>query len=282
VSDTVTAVSTTPEQAKSHIAEGFGKAAPTYDTVIPFFRTFAEHLVEAAAPPPGGRVLDVACGRGACLRAAATHVGPTGYILGIDLSAPMVAMAQRDLAALGFPRGSVEVRTGDAERLDLADNSFDVALSGFGVFFFPDPVTALSEIRRILRPGGRFAASTFVGGTGGYSWARDIIEAIRPGTPRPSNPVVTAAGLAEVLAAVGFEQVRTSRVEERFRFPDVEAYIAWNWSTGMRSALDLLNEPELESYRRESAERLKRYAVAGGYEMVQGVELTTATKVKET
>jgi O-methyltransferase/aklanonic acid methyltransferase len=275
-------VSATPDQAKSHIAEGFGKAAPTYDTVIPFFQTFAKHLVEAAAPPLGGRILDVACGRGACLRAAAAHVGPTSYLLGIDLSAPMVAIAQRDLAALGFPAGSIEVRTGDAERLDLADNSFDVALCGFGVFFFPDPATALREIRRVVRPGGRFAASTFIGGTGGYRWAWDIIEAIRPGTPRPRSPVATAAGLAEVLAAVGFEQLGTSRVEEPFRFADVDAYVAWNWSTGIRSLLASFNKPEMESYRRESAERLKTHAVAGGYELVQGVEVTTATKANET
>jgi SAM-dependent methyltransferase len=268
----------TPEQAKAQIAEGFGGAAPTYDTVIPFFQTFAGHLVELAAPPRGGRVLDVACGRGACLRAAAARVGPAGYVLGIDLSAPMVAMARQDLAVSGLPAGLVEVRTGDAEHLDSADDSFDVVLCGFGVFFFPDPVTALGETRRVLRPGGRFAASTFLGGTGGYSWAADIVQAIRPAPPRRRSPVATAAGLAEVLASVGFEQLRADRVEERFLFPDVDAYLAWNWSTGMRSVLESFNESETEAYRRESAERLAAHTVAGGYELVQVVEVTTATK----
>ena len=98
----------------------------------------------------------------------------SGYVLGVDLSSAMIEVARQDLARLDLP-ASVEVRVGDAEDLDLPDDSFDLVVCGFGVFFFPDPAAAASEFRRVLRGGGRFAASTFVGSGGGYPWISDVI-----------------------------------------------------------------------------------------------------------
>jgi trans-aconitate methyltransferase len=70
----------------------------------------------------------------------------------------------------------------------------------------------------------------------------------------------------------------TREVEARFVFPDLDAYLAWNWSTGMRRLLESLNDEEVEAYRRVSAERLQDHVVAGGYELVQAAALTIATK----
>jgi O-methyltransferase/aklanonic acid methyltransferase len=172
-------VSATPEEIKAGTAGSFDGAASTYGTVIPFFETFARYLVDTGAPKPGERVLDVACGRGACLRVAAEHVGPSGYVLGVDLSNAMIELASQDLARQGLP-ASVEVRFGDAEHLDIPDASFDLVVCGLGVFFFPDPAAAISEFWRVLRRGGRFAGSTFVGSGGGYPWIGDVIRTIRP------------------------------------------------------------------------------------------------------
>jgi len=152
-------MSESPEDLKAGIVGGFDRAAKDWDTVIPFFETFAQYRVDAAALRQGQRVLDVASGRRACLRVAAERVGPTGYVLGVDLSRTMIDLARQDLADFDGPAGSVEVRVGDSEHLDLADDSFDVVLCGFGVFFFPDPSAALSECRRVLRNDGRFVAS---------------------------------------------------------------------------------------------------------------------------
>jgi ubiquinone/menaquinone biosynthesis C-methylase UbiE len=204
-------VSTTPEEIKAGTAGGFGRAASTYDTVIPFFETFARYLVEVAAPNPGDRVMDVACGRGACLRVAAEDVGSSGYVLGVDLSRAMIDIAGEDLARLKLA-ASVEVRVGDAEHLDLPDDCFDVVVCGFGVFFFPDPGAALSEVRRVLRDGGRFAGSTFVGSGGGYPWIGEVLHAIRPtAVMPPRSPVATAAGLTEFLQRAGFVDTRHAR-----------------------------------------------------------------------
>jgi ubiquinone/menaquinone biosynthesis C-methylase UbiE len=270
------AVTASAEDAKARTAGGFDRIARSYDTVIPFFEAFGRHLVDAASPLPGDRVLDVACGKGACLRVAAEHVGATGYVLGVDLSVAMVDEAFANVATVELP-APVEVRIADAESLDLPDDSFDVVVCGFGVFFFPDPAAALSESRRVLRPGGRFAASTFVG-PGGYSWFFDVIRTFRPDmSVQTRSPVATAAGLEDALLRAGFAEPRTVEVEARFLFPDVDAYFSWNWSTGRRQLLETFTDEEHAAYRRESAARLADHAVADGFELVQVVALTTAT-----
>jgi len=246
--------------------------------VIPFFETFARHLVDAGAPSPGERVLDVACGRGACLRVAAEQVGPSGYVLGVDLSNAMIELARQDLAREDLP-ASVEVGVADTEHLDVADASFDLVVCAFGVFFFPDPAAAVSEFWRVLRSGGRFAGSTFVGSGGGYPWIGDVIRAIRPTAAMPPrSPVATAAGLVDFLRDAGFVAPTTREVEARFIFPDLDAYLAWNWSTGTRRLLESLSTEEAAAYRRESAQRLTDHAVSGGYELIQTVALTIAAK----
>jgi SAM-dependent methyltransferase len=273
----VRGVAPRPEDVKERIAGGFGRAAPTYDTVIPFFRTFADHLVEVAAPGPGAQVLDVASGRGACLRAAAARIGGGGRVVGVELSPAMVEHALHDLATSPPLEGRIEVGVGDAERLGFPDSTFDVAICGFGVFFFPDPDRALAEIHRVLRPGGRFALSTFVG-TGGYPWAHKILRRLRPDAQGSRSPVATAAGLAEHLTAVGFGEPTVTLVEERFILPDADAYMAWSWSTGIRSFLETFSDDELARFREEAVAHLAAHEVNGGYEMVQGAELTVTTK----
>src|SRR5262245_5069360 len=88
------------DDVKAGIGERFDRTADTYDTVIPFFGTLARDVVDDAAPKLGDAVLDLACGRGACLRVAAERVGPTGRLAGVDLSAALVDRCRDDLHEL--------------------------------------------------------------------------------------------------------------------------------------------------------------------------------------
>ncbi|MFE6959885.1 class I SAM-dependent methyltransferase [Streptomyces sp. NPDC057696] len=131
---------------------------------------FDQPLLDAAAVRPGERVLDVGCGAGATTRLAARHAGPDGRALGIDLSGPMLARAEktsreeaaREEAAreeAARQEGAVDAgfERGDAQIHPFPAGAFDVAISRFGVMFFADPVAAFANIRRALRPGGRLA-----------------------------------------------------------------------------------------------------------------------------
>lgn len=115
-----------------------------------FSAPLADGLVQRAGLTPGQRVLDVGTGSGLVARRAAQGVDPGGFVLGIDLSEGMLALAR----ARSDPAMPVEFRQMDAEALDLPKASFDVVLSLFALLHFPDPVRALREIHGVLRPSG--------------------------------------------------------------------------------------------------------------------------------
>jgi SAM-dependent methyltransferase len=107
-------------------------------------------ILDALALGPEDRLLDVGCGGGLLLRDA---LASGAAVTGLDHSAEMVALA-RERA----PRA--EVVLGSAERLPFADGAFTALSMSIVFFFLPDPVTALSECRRVLAPGGRLAVYT--------------------------------------------------------------------------------------------------------------------------
>ena len=116
-------------------------------------RPFGEVALAIAAPAEGGAVLDVGCGCGATTIALAAAVGAGGTVLGVDLSAAMLARAEERVAASGASQ--VGFRRADAQIADLGAGSFDLVFSRFGVMFFADPIAGFANLRRALRPDGR-------------------------------------------------------------------------------------------------------------------------------
>lgn len=197
--------------------------APTRMWTIGDYPTIARHLlpiseatVEALEVAPGMRVLDVAVGDG---NAAVVAARRGAQVTGIDLTPAQIERAQRRCAAEGV---AVELRVGDAQALDVADDSFDVVLSVMGLIFAPDPAAATAEVARVCRPGGRIGITAWTGGSWSAAW-RARMEHLLP--PLPPGPVPDDWGRPEVaverLAAAGLE----AQVEERpfaWRFPSVE------------------------------------------------------------
>ena len=99
-------------------------------------------LVELAAPTPGERVLDLACGTGVVARLAADRIGPTGQVTGLDANAGMLAVAR----SVASP-GRIDWREGPAEDTGLPDDAYDAALCQLGLQFFTDRAAALGELR---------------------------------------------------------------------------------------------------------------------------------------
>jgi SAM-dependent methyltransferase len=110
-------------------------------------------LIDRAAAKAGDRILDVGCGCGSTSIALAEQVAPSGFVLGIDISGPMLARA-RELAPKGAP---VDFALADATVYPFDPESFDLLVSRFGVMFFAEPAVSFANLRRALRPSGRVA-----------------------------------------------------------------------------------------------------------------------------
>ena len=130
-------------------------------------------------------MLDVGCGCGDTSIALADQVGPTGRVVGIDLSAPMLARARERSQG----RANITLVEGDASRVRLERGPFDLLFSRFGVMFFADPTGAFTHLRGSLRPRARVAFvcwRTFAENP----WAKVPLEAAIGvlGAPEPTAP----------------------------------------------------------------------------------------------
>jgi SAM-dependent methyltransferase len=114
-------------------------------------------ILERAAIRPGEWVIDVGCGCGGTTIDLGHAVGRTGHVLGLDISAPMLARAKERLPA-GLP---IELLRADATTHPLPAGRFDLLFSRFGVMFFAEPARAFANLRRGLKPKGRVAFSCF-------------------------------------------------------------------------------------------------------------------------
>jgi len=116
---------------------------------------FAEEFMARQPLDPGSRVLDVACGTGNLAVIAARR----GCVVsGNDIAANLLNQARARATGAGL---SIEFREGDAEALPFGDDSFDLAVSMFGVMFTPQPVVATAELLRVTRPGGQIALANW-------------------------------------------------------------------------------------------------------------------------
>lgn len=151
----------------SNSDEAQKKAAATYNAAADFFdhpaNTFWERYgrrtIELLELTTGERVLDVCCGSGASAIPAAQAVGPTGSVVGVDLAENLLELARAKANRYGLT--NVQFESGDMTALRFADESFDAVVCVFGIFFVPEMEVALRELKRVLRPSGLLAITTW-------------------------------------------------------------------------------------------------------------------------
>lgn len=120
------------------------------------FEVFARAALRLAAPPRGGRIVDVACGPGTVSVLAAQD----GHrVDALDFSPGMIDKLRARIAALGL--AGITPQIGDGQALPYANATFDAGFSMFGLMFFPDRAKGFAELRRVLKPGARAVVSSW-------------------------------------------------------------------------------------------------------------------------
>ena len=192
----------TPGGDTDAVRRYYDDSAPRYDRQIGFFeRILFGGGREWVCAQAGGDVLEIAAGTGRNLG----HYPPGVRLTAIELSPAMVELARRRAAALAR---DVDLRVGDAQALEFPDESFDTVVSTLSLCTIPDHRAAVAEVRRVLRPGGRFLALEHV---------RSPLTAVRAGQ-RALEPLALRFGHdhllrepVDILREAGFEVERLER-----------------------------------------------------------------------
>jgi SAM-dependent methyltransferase len=147
--------------------------------------------LERAAPRAGERAIDVGCGAGQTSLQIAERVGPTGSVLGVDISTPLLELAREKARAQG--RTNVRFENADAQTHAFPPASVDLVFSRFGVMFFADPDAAFANLARAVRPGGRVAFVCWQP-VAQNPWVRDPMAALLKHVPPQAPPQPNAPG----------------------------------------------------------------------------------------
>jgi SAM-dependent methyltransferase len=225
-------------------------------------------LVDRLAPAPGDVVLELAAGVGQTSLLVAAR---GARVISTDFAPAMVEAAQRLAARLGAT--GIEHRVIDAENIDLADASVDGVICRWGLMLFGDPVRALAEIHRVLRPGGRFACSVWATADAN-PWAsvagRAMAEASVMPPPEPGEPGMFTLGapgrLEALLAGAGFTDIDAGAVDITFTYADFDEYWALMLELGgaIARAVAGLDAAEEQPLRDEIERRVQPFATADG------------------
>ena len=279
-----------PIKYKEAIRAEWQKTAEGWHRWMPFVSQWlgpaTELMLDLASLEPGDHVLDLAAGDGEQSLAAAKRVGPTGYVLATDLAPNLVAFAEQSARASGLE--NVEARVMDGENLELGDTAFDAVISRLGLMYFPDLRRSLSEIRRVLKPGGRVSVIVF--STAERSPFFSIpVSVIRrhaqlpppsPGQPGPFS--LGAPGvLEEALREGGFKDVKTQSVSAPVRMASGAECLCWREESSgtLQEMLAGLDDSKRQDIWEEIGLEFKKFEGTDGFE--SPCELIVAVGTRE-
>ena len=253
------------------VAEAWHRWGPTLQG---WLGPVTEAMLELTHIGPGDRVLDVAAGAGEPSLSAAARVGPTGYVLATDISANLLGYAAQLARERGLDATHFETRTMDGEHLALADASFDIALSRLGLVYFPDRLGALTELHRVLKPGGRVAIASFTTPDANRFFSIPIGIIRRRAQlppPLPGLPGPFSLGLQEVmeetLRQARFRDIQTRTISTPIRLPSTAECVRFERESfgALQQMLLGLAEAEREAAWDEIERELRQFQGQDGF-----------------
>ena len=252
----------TTNDAKQKAAATYNAAADFFDhPANTFWERYGRNTIKHLQLSPGARVLDVCCGSGASALPAAEVIGPTGSVIGVDLAENLLQLARAKATQRGFT--NVQFETGDLTDLRFAGGEFDAVVCVFGIFFVPDMEAALRELRRVLRPAGRMAITTW--GPQLFEpintafW--DSVRSVRPDLYKGFNPwdrICEADALRSLLASAELTDIEVIAETDSQPVGSFEDWWAAVLGSGYRGTVDQLSTAERERVQQENAAYIER------------------------
>jgi ubiquinone/menaquinone biosynthesis C-methylase UbiE len=236
-------------------------AAKIYEDVYlsALFKEWCPLVVEAANIRKGHRVIDVACGTGALAIAVSDHIGTEGTIVGIDINEGMLKIARSKSP-------SVEWLKAPAEALPFEDDSFDCAVSQFGLMYFENQENAIREMIRVLRPGGSLAVVVWdeLKHNPGFAaedklWQKVFGEELGDESPNKLGDKIV---LEKLFESSGVTSVQITTHQGNARFESIESWIhagAKGWT-----ADDAISDDQLRLLIKTAEEDLISFRTAEG------------------
>jgi len=251
-------------------------AADVYEEffVPALFEEWARPVADAAGIEAGSRVLDVACGTGVLARHVLGRVGSEGAVVGLDRNDAMLDVARRTVPAIEWQQGL-------AESLPFPDSSFDAVVSQFGLMFFEDRIAALSEMNRVVRPGGKFAVAVWdrLESVPGYAAMTALLQRlfgdqVLAACEAPFN-LGKRADLRGLFTKAGLPNGTIVPLGGRVHFPSIDAWVHTDikgWTLA-----DMIDDQQYEQLRAAALIELKRFQNSDGtVSFASSVHIATA------
>jgi SAM-dependent methyltransferase len=205
------------------VAQNLGENYEQY-LVPTIFGPWAADLVAQAAPQPGERILDAACGTGAVAREAARVIGILATVTGLDLNAGML-----NIARANDPQELVQWQEGSVQAMPFPDEVFTLVLCQQGIQYFPDRAVALQEMHRVLAARGRLILSVWRSverSPGFLALGQALARYISPEAGvLPPFTLGDGTGLPAEVATAGFHDVTSQTLSRRLRYASPEEFV---------------------------------------------------------
>ena len=245
------------------------------DKIFGATAAISDRLVELVDPRPGNTILELTAGTGETGYLAAGQLGADGRLISTDFSEAMVQAAERGAAERGLD--NVECRVMDAQAIDLAAESVEGVLSRFGLMLVADPLRALEESRRVLRPGGRLAYAVW-GTIDRNPWITLIGAALLQTGHAPGGDPFGPGGIfslsepehnVHLATAAGFADPEAEQISGALQADSLQDY--WSFQTSISgpvaTLLATLSADEQDAVRAAFHTAAKPYRAGDGYQL---------------
>lgn len=238
-------------------------AAEVYEKffVPALFIDWPPRVLAAAEVQTGDRVLDVACGTGILAREAERVVSSTGSVVGVDINEGMLAVARSKSSNIIW-------QTAAAESLPFESASFDRVVSQFGLMFFQDSAKAISEMRRVTRPGGKVSVAVWASleDTPGYAAVVELLKELFGPDVAKSIEAPYLLGdtrsLKALFAGAGVDEIAIETVAGKARFKSIESWIYTDikgWTLA-----NVIDDEDYQRLRQKAPQKLSQFVLSDG------------------